>query len=249
MSLHEPISIHEPVVAAPVKRRRRRLGVSWPTIILFAVVISYVNGFWVTTLQGAVGSLERSEPPFQRWLRDSSIMVVLYTAAVLVAVLLARRWFGRNPRALVRGGSGGGVDHRRVHLRGYRRGRQQRGLRLPPADPTHRTRRGLQPCPHRVRCTTSRHIVQGVCRYVRCEAIDPRTAHPSGHQSQRTDSGHHHAARRMAPRHRRRLTLAATPTRPHQRTTAITAQIAARTVATEHGRVCVRRVRAENSDR
>ena len=97
MSLHEPISIHEPVVAAPVKRRRRRLGVSWPTIILFAVVISDVNGFSVTTLQGAVGSLERSEPPFQRWLRDSSIMVVLYTAAVLVAVLLARRWFGRNP--------------------------------------------------------------------------------------------------------------------------------------------------------
>src|SRR5207344_93129 len=81
-----------------------RLGVSWLTIISFAVVISYVNGFWVTSLQGAVGSLERSEPPFGRWLRDSSLMVPLYAAAVLVAVLLARRWFGRNPRALVRGG-------------------------------------------------------------------------------------------------------------------------------------------------
>ncbi len=105
MSVEQPITMHEPVVAASVKPARRRRGVSWPTIILFAVVISAINGFWVTTLQGAVGSLERSEPPFQRWLRDSSIMVVLYAVAVLVAVLLARRWFGRSPRALVRGGT------------------------------------------------------------------------------------------------------------------------------------------------
>ena len=104
MSVHEPVTIAE-TIEAPVKRRRRRLGVSWPTIILFAVVISFVNGFWVTSLQGAVGSLERSEPPFQRWLRDSTIMVAFYAAAVLVAVLLARRWFGRSPRALVRGGT------------------------------------------------------------------------------------------------------------------------------------------------
>jgi len=102
MSVHEPITIAE-TIDAPVNRRRRRLGVSWPTIILFAVVISYVNGFWVTSLQGAVGSLERSEPPFQRWLRDSTIMLPLYAAGVLLAVLLARRWFGRNPRAVVRG--------------------------------------------------------------------------------------------------------------------------------------------------
>ncbi len=104
MSVHEPVTIAE-TIEAPVKRRRRRLGVSWPTIILFAVVISFVNGFWVTSLQGAVGSLARSEPPFQRWLRDSTIMVAFYAAAVLVAVLLARRWFGRSPRALVRGGT------------------------------------------------------------------------------------------------------------------------------------------------
>jgi hypothetical protein len=107
MSLHEPISTHELVPShattePTVKRARRRLGVSWPTIILFAVVISYVNGFWVTSLQGAIGSLSRSEPPFGRWLRDSTIMLPLYTAAVLIAVLLARRWFGRSKRTLVR---------------------------------------------------------------------------------------------------------------------------------------------------
>ena len=112
MSLHEPISIHEAVAehattGQPVKRVRRRLGVSWATIILFAVVISYVNGFWVTALQITVGSLERSEPPFGRWLRDSSIMVPLYAAGVLVAVLLARRWFGRSKRTLVRAAGAG----------------------------------------------------------------------------------------------------------------------------------------------
>ncbi len=102
MSVHEPISIDQPT-EPPAKRARRRLGVSWPTIILFAVVISYVNGFWVTSLQGAVGSLERSEPPFGRWLRDSTIMVPFYAVGILVAVLLARRLFGRSPRAVVRG--------------------------------------------------------------------------------------------------------------------------------------------------
>ena len=112
MSLHEPISIHEDVAEhatteQPVKRARRRLGVSWATIILFAVVISYVNGFWVTSLQGAVGSLERSEPPFDRWLRDSTIMLPLYAAGVLIAVLLARRWFGRSKRAVVRAAGAG----------------------------------------------------------------------------------------------------------------------------------------------
>ena len=65
MSLHEPISIHEAVAEhatteQPVKRVRRRLGVSWATIILFAVVISYVNGFWVTSLQDH-GRLTRAQ--------------------------------------------------------------------------------------------------------------------------------------------------------------------------------------------
>ena len=101
MTVDETMSIDE-TTEPPTKRARRRLGVSWPTIILFAVVISYVSGFWVTSLQGAIGSLERSEPPFQRWLRDSTLMVPVYVGAILVAVLLARRWFGRSHRAVVR---------------------------------------------------------------------------------------------------------------------------------------------------
>jgi hypothetical protein len=102
MSVHEPISTDD-TMERPVERARRRLGVSWPTIILFAVVISFVNGFWVTSLQGTVGAIERSAPPFERWLRDSTVMVPLYAVGVLAAVLLARRWFGRSSRAAVRG--------------------------------------------------------------------------------------------------------------------------------------------------
>lgn len=100
MSLHQPIAIQD---TTERPRARRRLDVSWPTIILFAAVVSFVNGFWITSLQGAVGALERSEPPLQRWLRDSTVMLPLYAAGVLVAVLLARRWFGRSQRAVVRG--------------------------------------------------------------------------------------------------------------------------------------------------
>ena len=206
MSLHEPISIHEAVVEhatteQPVKRVRRRLGVSWATIILFAVVISYVNGFWVTSLQGAVGSLERSEPPFQRWLRDSSIMVPLYAAGVLVAVLLARRWFGRSKRAVVRAAGRRHVDHRRVHIGGHRRGRQQRGLRLPAPDRTHRTRRGLQPRPTHgdTNRLTNRRLRRDVCG----QAINPRAPHPGGHPGQRAATDHQHVVGGMAPRCRR----------------------------------------------
>lgn len=97
------MSLHD-LIERPVERPRG-LGVSWPTIALFAVVTSYVDGFWVASLQGAVGSFERSRPPFERWLRDSTLMLPLYTAAVLLAVLLARRWFGQSPRAITRGGT------------------------------------------------------------------------------------------------------------------------------------------------
>ncbi len=106
MSLHEAINAHRPApVTDPQPVTRRRLDVSWPTIIVFAVVISYASGFWVTSLQGAIGSLERSQPPFQRWFRDSTLMLPLYVGAILLAVLLARRWFGQHRRAAVRVGT------------------------------------------------------------------------------------------------------------------------------------------------
>lgn len=87
----------------PVKPRsplplRRRLPASWSAIGLFAVVLAYVDGFWLVTLQGAVGAIERSRGPFARWLRESTLLVPFLAAAVVVALLVGRRWFaGRRP--------------------------------------------------------------------------------------------------------------------------------------------------------
>ena len=82
-----------------------RLRLSWLTVVVFALAFAYIDGFWVTSLQGAVGSLERSRPPFQRWLRDSTLMLPMYVGAVMVALLLARRWVGRSHRAVARIGT------------------------------------------------------------------------------------------------------------------------------------------------
>jgi hypothetical protein len=83
----------------------RLLRLSWLTVAVFAFAFAYVDGFWVTSLQGAIGSLERSRPPFQRWLRDSTLMLPVYVGAVIVALLLTRRWVGRSRRSLAQIGT------------------------------------------------------------------------------------------------------------------------------------------------
>ena len=72
--------------AEPVAR-----PVPWSTVLPFAVVLAYVNGFWVTALRGAVGSTERTTAPFTSWLRDSTLLLPLFVLAVLVALSLAAR--------------------------------------------------------------------------------------------------------------------------------------------------------------
>ncbi len=80
---------------------RSRMQVWWITIFAFAIVLAYADGFWVTSLQGAVGAIERNEDPFHRWLRDSTMMIPLYILAVLTAIRMARRLVG-NRRGLVK---------------------------------------------------------------------------------------------------------------------------------------------------
>ena len=65
-------------------------------------MLAYADGFWVTSLQGAVGSFQQSQSPFGRWLRDSTIMLPLFVLAVLAAVLLARRLVGRSRHGLAK---------------------------------------------------------------------------------------------------------------------------------------------------
>ena len=76
----------------------RALPVRWTTVAVFALAIAYVDGFWVTALQGAIGAVELNEPPFLHWLRDATLMLPLVFLAVLLALLGARRWFARRHR-------------------------------------------------------------------------------------------------------------------------------------------------------
>jgi hypothetical protein len=83
---------------APAPMATGRLHVSWPTVGVFAAVITFVDGFWVTSLQGAVGAIEGTQHPLTRWIRDSTLMLPLLFVAVLAAMSLTRRWVGHSHR-------------------------------------------------------------------------------------------------------------------------------------------------------
>ena len=80
--------------------QRGRLQVYWLTAALFAVILAFGDGFWLTSMHGAIGAIERNQEPLGRWVRESALMVPLFFLAVLAALVLARRWFGRQPRML-----------------------------------------------------------------------------------------------------------------------------------------------------
>jgi hypothetical protein len=70
----------------------------WLTAAPVAVLLAYADGFWLTSLQGAVGAIERAQTPFANWWRTSTLMVPVFLIAVLGALALARRWYGPSLR-------------------------------------------------------------------------------------------------------------------------------------------------------
>jgi hypothetical protein len=100
--MHSTLAIQNTAQDSIESAVRHRLRPSWVTIGLWAVVIAYVDGFWVTSLQRTVGAFERNQPPFMRWLRDSTLMLPLFVLAVWAALVLTHRWIGRNRHELVR---------------------------------------------------------------------------------------------------------------------------------------------------
>ncbi|MGO4597809.1 hypothetical protein AB4091_09320 [Terrabacter sp. 2RAF25] len=79
-------------------------AVPWGTVIALAIVLAFADGFWVISVRGAVGAIERTGEPFASWLRESSVMTTLYVVAVLAALTLAKRRFGpvlRGARAVI----------------------------------------------------------------------------------------------------------------------------------------------------
>ena len=75
-----------------------QLGVPWSTVLPLAAVMAYADGFWMVSLRGAVGSIERTQQPFTSWLRESTLALPLYVLGVLAALTLALRLFGPRPR-------------------------------------------------------------------------------------------------------------------------------------------------------
>jgi len=83
---------------------RSRPAVPWPTVVPLAVAMAYADGFWMTSLRGATGAIERNQAPFASWLRESTLVLPIFVFAVLGALALALHLFGpvlRTPRNVV----------------------------------------------------------------------------------------------------------------------------------------------------
>jgi hypothetical protein len=82
------------MTAAVSRFLRSAAPVPWLTVAAFAVLMDAADGFWLTSIQGAVGAIERAQSPFATWVRTSVLLLPLFLFAVLAALALARRSFG-----------------------------------------------------------------------------------------------------------------------------------------------------------
>jgi len=73
---------------------RGRLSIPWLTVVPLAVVLAYADGFWLISLRGAAGAIERTGEPFMTWFRESTLTLPVFALAVIGALILAARWFG-----------------------------------------------------------------------------------------------------------------------------------------------------------
>ncbi len=74
-------------------------GVPWSTVLPIAIALGYADGYWLTSLRGAIGAIERTDSPYANWLFESTVSVPLFVCAVLGAITLACRWFGPGLRS------------------------------------------------------------------------------------------------------------------------------------------------------
>jgi hypothetical protein len=75
-----------------------RPGLPWSTVLPLAVVLSYADGFWMTSFRAATGAIERTQEPFTTWVRESTLALPVFVFAVLGSLALALRLFGRPGR-------------------------------------------------------------------------------------------------------------------------------------------------------
>ena len=65
---------------------RGKVPLPWVTVFVLAIVMALADGFIVTSIQGAVGAIERAQGPFASWLRDAAIVLPVFVVAVLWAL-------------------------------------------------------------------------------------------------------------------------------------------------------------------
>jgi hypothetical protein len=88
----------------PVLRRLAPGPVSWTAVVVLAGLMALGDGFVLTSIQGAVGAIERAQHPFAFWVRTSALMLPVFVLSVLVALAVARRLVGpalRTPAKVV----------------------------------------------------------------------------------------------------------------------------------------------------
>jgi hypothetical protein len=76
---------------------RAARGVPWRTVGVLAVVLAYADGYWLVSVQGAVGAVGRTDHQFLTWLRESTVILPAFAFVVLAALTLAAHWFGSTP--------------------------------------------------------------------------------------------------------------------------------------------------------
>ena len=76
----------------------------WTSVVMLALVMSCGDAFWITSLEGAVGPVSRTQEPFHSWMIGSAALLPVFVVAVAAALARARRRWGtplRRPRVVV----------------------------------------------------------------------------------------------------------------------------------------------------
>jgi hypothetical protein len=79
---------------------RGKVPLPWVTVFALAIVMAAADGFIVTSLQGAVGAIERAQGPFASWARDTAIILPVFVVAVMWAFTRAHRKYGLTSAAM-----------------------------------------------------------------------------------------------------------------------------------------------------
>ncbi|HEY7101681.1 MAG TPA: hypothetical protein VH573_08585 [Mycobacteriales bacterium] len=79
---------------------RGKVPLPWVTVVVLAVVMAAADGFIVTSIQGAVGAIQRAQSPFASWTRDTAIMLPIFVVAVMWAFTRAHQKHGLTSRAM-----------------------------------------------------------------------------------------------------------------------------------------------------